>query len=667
MKKFHVDSNGHAIPKKQGRNIAGFIRTDREQNKNVQFFTDVELACLPTGSTFVFDTESYVNYWLVAFKHVDSGKLVYLENTPDGLLNIERLMFMLFHFRLISFNGNNYDIPMCLLAARGWNAEQLNNASRFLVSGARLYEVEREYAIYYPPGINHIDLIEVCPLSASLKIYAGRLHTKKMQDLPYDFRKELTFDEAGNVRFYCFGDLDSTELIFKELAEQINLRYELSNQYGIDLRSKSDAQIAEAVITSEVKKVTGFSKKKGYVDTGYIFQYEPPPYLKFQTPGMQQLLKTVAGYNFEIDDSGKVVLDDLSEYPVLIGDTLYQMGKGGLHSKEKSVAYKAKDGYMICDIDVESFYPRLILNSGLYPKSLGPAFLEVFESIVNRRVKAKGDAKAAKEAKDDTAAKLFKVAADSLKITINGTFGKLGSIYSAMYAPNLLIQVTVTGQLLLLMLIEMLELVGIKAISANTDGVVCYFHESQYELFKAKVKEFEQATSLKMEETKYAALYSRDINNYIAVKTDGKVKGKGAFSNPWIDPELAIFRFHKNPQTTVCIEAAYAAITKQTNVEKFIKECNEFAKFVSVKNAKAPGAEKDGYYLGKAIRWYYAKNEKGCIRYVESGNKIGKSDGAKPVMDLPSEFPTDIDYQWYVNETYEILRQVAYVKRLALF
>ena len=31
------------------------------------------------------------------------------------------------------------------------------------------------------------------------------------------------------------------------------------------------------------------------------------------------------------------------------------------------------------------------------------------------------------------------------------------------------------------------------------------------------------------------------------------------------------------------------------------------------------------------------------------------TDGAKPLMQLPSKLPADIDYQWYVNKSYAIL------------
>ena len=49
----------------------------------------------------------------------------------------------------------------------------------------------------------------------------------------------------------------------------------------------------------------------------------------------------------------------------------------------------------------------------------------------------------------------------------------------------------------------------------------------------------------------FQALYSRDVNNYIAIKKDGKIKSKGAYAKP----EYAAERLHKNPTAQVCLDA----------------------------------------------------------------------------------------------------------------
>ena len=101
-------------------------------------------------------------------------------------------------------------------------------------------------------------------------------------------------------------------------------------------------------------------------------------------------------------------------------------------------------------------------------------------------------------------------------------------------------------------------------------------------------------------------------------------------------------------------------LSKGTSIEETVKSCRDFKRFVSVRTVKG-GAVKDDVYLGKAIRWYYKKDEYGTINIKKSGNKVPKSNGAWPVMDLPSEFPTDIDYDWYINEANDMLVDIGVV------
>ena len=324
---------------------------------------------------------------------------------------------------------------------------------------------------------------------------------------------------------------------------------------------------------------------------------------------------------------------------------------GGLHSCEKSIAHKSDGEFLLIDRDVASYYPNIILNLGLYPKHLGPDFLRVYGAIVEQRLSAKKSGNS--------------IDADALKITINGGFGKFGSKYSVLYSPDLLLAVTLTGQLSLLMLIEMLELSGIHVISANTDGIVIKAPRKRMDEMNNIIKQWEEITNFETEETQYDALYSRDINNYIAVKPGGKCKFKGAYSDPWSDAKAAIFRFHKNPSTQICITAVEKLITKGVPVEQTIKECFDISRFVSIKNVKG-GAVKDGVYLGKAVRWYYSKETPGPIVYNGSGNMVGKSNGAKPCMDLPKDFPKDIDYDWYYKECVEMLFDLSFYQRSKL-
>lgn len=619
--------------------------------------------------TLLFDVESYKSYFLVSFMDLDSEKVIFFEDSPDETINTHLLTFIFHRFLVVGFNSRTYDLPICMVAMQGAGYAKLKDISDEIIKNdMQAYEVERKYKVK-APHVNHIDLIEVAPITASLKIYAGRLHCERMQDLPYPEDMWLTREQAANVRDYNINDLLNTKLLYQHLKPSIDLREELGKEYKQDLRSKSDAQIAEAVIKSELEKI-GVSAYRGNKERyGEQFYYKIPQYISFRTPQFQEALKVIRTTPFEIGNSGAAECPQgISALRPALGSSTYRLGVGGLHSSEESIAYRADAQTLLIDRDVASFYPQIILNQGLYPETLGPAFLEVFRTLVMRRLTAKHKAKQCKDAGLLVEAAYWASVSDSLKIVINGTFGKLGNVYSCLYAPELLTQVTVTGQLSLMMLIEMIELVGIPIVSANTDGIVIKCPVDRYADLEAQIIIWEELTGFTTEETRYAGLYSRDVNNYIAVKLDGECKTKGVYSEVGsaLNSPLS-----KNPESYITSLAVQAYISRGVPIEETIRsygnneKCKHYptpiSRFVNVRTVKG-GAEKDGVFLGKAIRWYYASDERGTINYVLSGNNVPKSYGAKPLMTL-GEFPADLDFDHYINEANETLCDIGWFER----
>ena len=610
-----------------------------------EYLTDTELLAIAPGSVFVFDTECFTNYWLAAFKHIDSGKYVTFEIKEKNTCITDRakLHWMLETFLCVGFNSRTYDIPMVSLALEGFIPKRLKQASNAIILSQLMpYQIEQHYKIKLIET-NTIDLIEVAPLQGSLKLYAARLHCKRIQDMPIEPDAILSSGEMETIKDYCFNDLDCTEELLKFLYPQLNLRYAMSNMYGIDLRSKSDAQIAEAVIVSELKKATGIKPERPKNYSSYFF-YQVPSFVQFKNESLKATLQVIKDTLFTVGEKGEIPMpNSISGLKISLGNCVYRLGMGGLHSSEKTVSYKATAETKLIDRDVASYYPQIILNQGLYPKHLGKDFLKVYKLIVERRIAAKhsGD----------------KVTADSLKITINGLFGKFGSKWSTVYAPDLLIQVTISGQLCLLMLIEMIESVSIPVISANTDGVVIACPVGLESTLGAVVSKWERITAFETEETRYIAVYSRDVNNYGAIKENGEIKVKGSYSEKGSGGNSVL---SKNPETLICNDAAIEFVSKGIAVEETICACKDVRRFVVVRNVKG-GAKKSEQYLGKTIRWYYSTKMKGDIRYCLSGNKVPMSDGARPMMELSidNKLPNDIDYKRYIDIANEILVEIA--------
>ena len=611
---------------------------------DVALMSDDELVDEAIGrSQMIFDVECYANYFLICFRSLKCGKLVYFEMYDGCELELRKLAWLMRNYCLIGFNSRAYDMPMLQLALAGASCAQLKEASdKIILQDVAAWDIVKGWNIA-DTQYDHVDLIEVAPLMGSLKIYGGRLHAKRMWDLPFPPTAILTRDQMLITRWYCVNDLDQTQILEEALHEQLLLRKKMGEEYGLDLRSLSDAQIAEAVISQELKRV-GVRPSKQEVAPGTVYRYQPPAFICFETPVLREMYEKICSLDFVVADDGYVKMPEELESMILeIGSSQYQMGMGGLHSCEKHRPYVCDGTFRLIDRDVASYYPEIILNCQLYPEHLGPLFLTVYKQLVERRL-------AAKRAGN-------KVVADCLKIVVNGTFGKLGSKWSIIYSPNLLFQVTITGQLSLLMLIEQMQLAGIAVVSANTDGIVLAVPSGFDETADRTAADWEKATNFETEATEYRALHSRDVNSYIAVKLDGKTKNKGAYNNPWSETYPSIFRLHKNPVTTVCIEAAQRYLIDAIPIAQSVRNCADVRKFITVRTVKG-GAVWNGAYLGKAIRWYYAQGEQPEMVYATSGNLVPKSLGAVPLMTLPDAVPDDVDYGWYEAETLSILQEL---------
>lgn len=629
------------------------------------------------------DIECYPDYFLVKL-YDETRKVFGTYGMWDGNpLDIDGLVRALRMVTIITFNGNHYDLQMLTLALYGATCEQLKEANDdIIVRGLRPWQFYTKWGIEPLDFIDHVDLMEVAPgVRISLKMYMGRLHAPKLQDLPYD--PDTRLDGAGRfvIADYCGNDLIGTNLLRHEISERLALREAIGERYGIDVRSKSDAQIAEAVIKSQL----GFEPAKRYVNDGYTFAYEPPAYIDYISQPMQQLLADVRNATFTVRDKEEAIAlgyydPDDTEAPkittgvkipaallgrdIAIGRSKYRLGIGGLHSMEKRQHFVAGNGFKLRDIDVKSYYPSLILTLGMYPEQLGEAFLIIYRAIYERRLLSKSEAEriaklwenmGAPELQEE--AQRLKTEADGLKIVLNGTFGKLFSKWSILFAPELGIRVTLTGQLALLMLIERMEASGIEVISANTDGIVLKIPDGLDVIADQVVAWWERKTGLEMEATHYKSIWQRDVNNYVAITTEGKAKRNGVFrpSGVLSGPQ------GKGPNMDICADAVVAYLKDGKPIHETIRECQDIRKFIVLRGVTGGGYEHrpewpDSIYLGKAVRWYYSTN--GGVVLNKHGHKVATSDGSRVCMELPTTFPTDIDYQHYENAAMEMLAGV---------
>jgi hypothetical protein len=590
------------------------------------------------------DIEVYRDYLLVGFLNPESDKSKQFEASgEDGALSIEdrrAISGILQKYKIVTFNGIHYDMPILGAALKGLRCLKLKETSDKIIQ----LNMQPWQIGIGAPSCDHVDIFNVAPGMASLKVYGGRLHCKKMQDLPIHESAPITPEQRSLLRSYNLNDLRVTNALWVHLQPQITLREQMSKTYGIDLRSKSDAQIAEAVIVKEVSATLGRNLKAPDVPRGTHFRYSPPRFIQFETQPMNDLLELVRRQEFVVTDRHSIQMpDELKKKTTQIGGVRYKIGIGGLHSQEKTVSYYTDDEHVVLDKDVTGYYPAIIINNAISPPHIGAAFMKSFQPKKEQRVAAKKSGN--------------KTEADTLKIVLNGAGGKLNQKYSKLYFPQGFIHMTLTGQLSILMLIERLQSAGVTVVSANTDGVAIYCRRSLVEKMNTIVSQWERDTQFDIETVEYTSLHKHSVNSYIALKTDGKFTLKGEYVHedlcPSKDGGIAT-----NPANLVCIEAVTAFLRDDTPIAETVGKCADIRKFVTIRQVNGGAVDQVGAYLGKVVRWYYATGIEGPLRYSVNNYTVARSEGARACMELPDAFPDDVDLNWYIKESEAILADV---------
>jgi len=663
----------------------------RLSQRKFNFLSDEQIINSPNNSIMTADVECYPDYFFVGMKCLSRGLYLGFEESPRTSVNRRKLAYVLNKYCSLGFNFHGYDkIVLAMFLTGRYSLETLCDlSSRIIDENMKPWDLEDNFGVKIPKQWDSIDIMPVAPLDNSLKMYAGRMHCQTMQDLPFEPGIALDCPQKYEVtNNYCFLDCDKTEALALELKEQLNLRYKMSAQYNVDLRSKTDAQIAETVIKYRIKQRTGENPGKLKTIPKFV-KYQLPDNIQFKTEALQKAVNDICGAEFKLDKMGKPmwpkeigveVKKDKWEYVVRVGELDYALGMGGLHSRESEVSWYANDEYEIADNDVASYYPQIILNLCLFPEHLGFMFLEEYDAIVGSRLHAKA------KAKDKTIEECLRAAAKSdastLKIVINGLFGKFGNKWSVVYSPQLLLQTTISGQLYLLMLIEALELAKLQVISGNTDGIVSRTQRSRRGEVREIIKQWEEQTKFTTEETQYKSVHSRDVNNYFAIMASTQYSGSGkAYDykpNPksnYLDERLGVkvkgcysergsalnSILSKNAENLVINDAIMQYLVNDVPLEETILNEKDVRRFITIRNVKG-GGYKGNEYLGKVVRSYYATNSPGPINYISSGNQVSKSDGSAPLMDLPKEIPGNLDYARYIGEAEKNLYLIGVLK-----
>ena len=265
-----------------------------------------------------------------------------------------------------------------------------------------------------------------------------------------------------------------------------------------------------------------------------------------------------------------------------------------------------------------------------------------------------------------------------MKIVLNSTYGILKDKNNPLYDPLMSNNVCVTGQLLLLDLIEKVEPYG-QLIQSNTDGIYMLVKDMEtVDTIKNVAHEWEKRTRLELEFDIYNEIYQKDVNNYIIISEDGHYKSKGAYLKklspidndlPIINTALIEYFVHQTP-----IEDTINQSNKLIDFQKVVKLTSLYKGVVygegvtETIDGKSRVTVKNGEHLREKVHRVFASNNphaKALYKTkTEKGEPVYEKIAYTPdhcfinndnILDAP--VPDELDRQYYINMATDRLNQ----------
>jgi len=503
----------------------------------------------------------------------------------------------------------------------------------------------------------------------SLKSLEIAMGFPNVMDMPIEHDYEnITLRQVDEILEYNMNDVLATFAFYKLSIDKINLRKGLFSKYGLKCINYPDSKIGEELVLKlyceatdtnpwDIKKLR--SERPVIALKDCIFDY-----IMFTTNEFKELLITL---------KNKVVTEikGAIEESVVYKGFKYDYGLGGIHGCIKPGIYEADNDYLIIDADVASLYPSIAIVNSLYPEHLGEEFCEVYENgIVKPRL-------AAKKAGE-------MIMADGFKLSANSVYGKSNDDHSFLKDPIYTLKTTLNGQLLLSMLFEELNSkINLTMLQVNTDGVTIKIHKNDVALYYAICAKWEVYSRLTLEYVEYSKMIIRDVNNYIAITTKGKIKQKGAFK---VNSELIKDgEYHKDFSFNIIRIALLEFFINDIPVDITIKNNVDIYNFCGrqkfkgddwgetheldynhcgLRYTKIEKQQKNvRYYISKPGASFIKKYAKGSDEIINKGYQVTIFNNYFELNDFKDY---NIDYSFYIKEANKEINNII-DKQLTLF
>ncbi|AFY98417.1 DNA polymerase [Leuconostoc phage LN34] len=456
--------------------------------------------------------------------------------------------------------------------------------------------------------------------------------------IPFDYKDVFTIEQILEVCHYNIQDLRATIKLYKTRKDYFDGKELLVKEY-----STSKTSINYSNGSTAASYLMGRDKLEN-------FEPEDPDIYGVPT-GVKLFLENALKVSPEIShlktkaEREKVMRKEWTSLVMEDHGMVYTWGFGGLHSAKgrietnkrgtKKIVYDVVDETDVQQWDSGSHFPNIMLRDNL----LGQV-TNKFRNLVIERLKNKA---------------LGNPLAGTQKIIINSVYGLLRLQSSKLYNPKSAIRVNVSGMVAIYNLANHLDLVG-NVYQVNTDGIAFkpYPDVTQETLDNIKQR-WEDEFKLQLEVSSFKRLIQRDVNNYIAVKQNDKLKLKGGAVGQANGVDVT-----KSSKPTIIDHMLVEKLVYDRPFITTVQE-GEFRDYCftlkSMKSSTQTGkmVDENGKVFDNEVNRTYATKSGGKVLK----EKVGDLENAKfpdtpeqmsiANYELPKEPPADLDYSYYIE------------------
>ena len=607
---------------------------------------------------WVYDLETYPNVFTAAFECCTSGLKFAFELSPwrNDSESLRQFLYALQDtgVRLVGFNNLGFDYPILhmFLKMGKADASTLYQKAQAIINTQGDDESENRWVHQVFPSdrfIPQVDLFKIHHFdnkarSTGLKALEFNMRSKNISDLPFKVGTELTQDQVPVLKRYNAHDVSETVKFYHKTKDMIAFREELCAKYpDQDWLNFNDTKIGKQYFIMELEKA-GIPCYEYGSDGRNPRQTKRPvinlkdavlPSITFQRPEFNRVL---SWFKDQTITETKGVFKDVT---ATVDHFDFVFGTGGIHGSVENRVITSDEKNIVVDLDVASYYPNLAIANQFYPEHLGRSFCDIYKHLYEmRKNHKKGSAQNA-----------------MLKLALNGVYGDSNNRFSPFYDPLYTMKITLNGQLLLCLLAEhLMDIGGLEMVQINTDGLTIRLNRESVKQMEDVTEWWQEMTGLTLERADYSHMFIRDVNNYIAVKTDGSVKRKGAYEYKT--------EWHQNASALVVPKVAEQVLVYDKPIRETVEnwpDIMDFMKRVKVPRSSYLAMEQNcrTVQLQNTTRYLITKSGGRFFKWMPplkgktDWRKIGVESGWNVTPWNNIENPPenwDIDYDYYIRE-----------------